>query len=147
MRKLCMAALLWGIATGAALADQVSYKADLEPSSVVPPTTSRGSGEVTVRLDTSTRMLRWSGTYHGLSGPATTAHFHGPAAVGENAKEQLDVKLTNASHENRSAGRFAGEAMLTDAQIDDLEDGKWYVDVHTDAHPQGEIRGQLRLAH
>jgi hypothetical protein len=32
---------------------------------------------------------------------------------------------------------------LTDAQIAQLEAGKWYVNIHTEANKPGEIRGQL----
>jgi hypothetical protein len=33
--------------------------------------------------------------------------------------------------------------VLTAAQVDELKAGKMYVNVHTAAHPGGEIRGQL----
>jgi len=36
-----------------------------------------------------------------------------------------------------------GEATLTDAQAADLQSGKWYFNIHTAAHPGGEIRGQV----
>ncbi len=42
------------------------------------------------------------------------------------------------------ASPITGSATLTDAQIADLEAGKWYVNLHTAAHPAGEIRGQVR---
>jgi hypothetical protein len=32
---------------------------------------------------------------------------------------------------------------LTDAQMNDLEAGKWYANVHTEANKGGEIRGQM----
>ncbi len=38
----------------------------------------------------------------------------------------------------------SGTASMTDAQIADLEAGKWYVNIHTAAHPGGEVRGQLK---
>ncbi len=38
-----------------------------------------------------------------------------------------------------------GSAKLTDAQMTDLEAGKWYVNVHTKANPGGEIRGQVMM--
>lgn len=138
MRKLGCVVLLWAAASGAALADEVFYKANLQPSSEVPPTTSRGSGEVLATFDTSSKVLIWKGSFQGLSGPATVAHFHGPASVGQNADAQVDVAIPKASQ-----GTVDGQAALTDAQINDLETGKWYFNVCTKQHNGGEIRGQL----
>ena len=42
-----------------------------------------------------------------------------------------------------TASPLSGTATLTDAQIADLNAGKWYVNVHTAANKGGEIRGQL----
>ena len=36
-----------------------------------------------------------------------------------------------------------GGADLNDGQAADLLAGKWYVNIHTQAHPPGEIRGQM----
>jgi hypothetical protein len=41
------------------------------------------------------------------------------------------------------ASPMAGAATLDDGQIADLEAGRWYFNIHTAAHPGGEIRGQL----
>jgi hypothetical protein len=38
---------------------------------------------------------------------------------------------------------LTGAATLTDAQAADLQAGKWYFNIHTAAHPGGEIRGQV----
>ncbi len=63
------------------------------------------------------------------------AHFHGPAAAGVNAPPIITMKTLPSP--------IKGTATLTDAQIDDLKAGNWYFNVHTAAHPPGEIRGQL----
>ena len=38
---------------------------------------------------------------------------------------------------------FEGTATLTDAQASDLMAGLYYVNIHTDAYPNGELRGQF----
>ncbi|MBV9537373.1 MAG: CHRD domain-containing protein, partial [Acidisphaera sp.] len=87
-------------------------------------------------LDTSTKTLTWDSTYSGLTGPATMAHFHGPAAPGANAGIVVPWQnpVSSPVHQSKT---------LTDAQISDLEAGKWYANVHTAANPAGEIRGQM----
>jgi len=117
------------------LAATMNFKANLKGSSEVPATTSKGTGSVTATLDTTTKKLTWKGSYTGLSGPATAAHFHGPAASGKNAGVAVPI--------SPNASPFEGSATLTDAQIKDLEAGNWYVNVHTAANKGGEIRGQL----
>src|SRR6185503_16837467 len=78
-------------------------------------------------------------TYYGLSGPATAAHFHGPAASGANAGVVVPIGTNPANP-------TSGSVTLTDAQIKDLEAGKWYANVHTEANKGGEIRGQMMRA-
>ncbi len=126
--------LLAGTASFAAV---VNYTADLKGSSEVPPNDSKGTGSVTASLDTASKKFTWSATYSGLSGPATAAHFHGPAAAGANAPPVLPIPADGL------ASPIKGDKTLTDAQADDLAAGKWYFNVHTAAHAGGEIRGQL----
>ena len=136
---LSVAALSIALLTGRpAFAETQSYKADLMGSSEVPPTDSKGTGAVTASYDTMSKKFSWSITYMGLTGAATAAHFHGPAAVGANAPPVIPMKGDLASP-------MKGEATLTDAQAADLKDGKWYFNVHTAAHAGGEIRGQVMM--
>lgn len=64
------------------MADMVKMKADLKASNEVPPAKSGGTGSVDVTFDTGSKTLSWKGTYSGLTGPATAAHFH----AGESGK-------------------------------------------------------------
>jgi hypothetical protein len=120
----------------AAFAAIQTYTADLKASSEVPPNDSKGTGTVTATYDTASKKLIYSATYSGLTGPATAAHFHGPAAAGVNAGIVVPVKEITPSP-------LKGEATLTDAQAADLQAGKWYFNVHTAANKGGEIRGQV----
>ncbi len=118
---------------GTAHAEQITFKADLAPG---PGIASSGKGMATASLDTTTKTLTWTVDYSGLSGPATAAHIHGPADPGANAG--IVVPFTG-----NLASPIKGSATLTDAQIAQLEAGKWYVNIHTEANKPGEIRGQL----
>ncbi|MGN6317951.1 CHRD domain-containing protein [Trinickia sp.] len=137
LRKLNVAVLMWAMATGAAFADTVMLKADLEPSSEVPPNTSKGHGDLKATFDTSTKVLKWTIDYAGLTGPATMAHFHGPAPVGVNAAPVVTIPPA------KLASPIEGEATLTGPQETELMSGKWYFNVHTAQNKTGEIRGQV----
>jgi hypothetical protein len=117
------------------MAAMVNLKADMKAASEVPPTTSKGSGSLTATYDDATKKLTWKGSYKDLSGPATAAHFHGPAPAGKNAAVMVPISPNGPS--------FEGSATLNDAQAKALMDGEMYVNVHTAANKGGEIRGQL----
>ena len=121
------------LVSGAAQAEQIKFRANLAPG---PGIASPGKGMATASLDTSTKTLTWDVDYSGLTGPATAAHIHGPADPGANAP--IVVPFTG-----NLASPIKGSATLTDAQMAQLEAGKWYVNIHTEANKPGEIRGQL----
>lgn len=112
-----------------------SLRATLSGAAEVPANASAGTGSLTATFDRASSVLRWKLEYTGLSGPATMAHFHGPALPGANAG--VVVPLPSA------ASPATGEATLTPAQVADLMAGKWYLNVHTAKNPGGEIRGQV----
>lgn len=119
-----------------ALAEMQNYKAVLNAAAQVPPNDSKGTGALTATYDTATKKFTYSVTYTGLSGPATAAHFHGPADAKSNAGVAVGAKDVAASP-------IKGEATLTDAQAADLTAGKWYFNIHTEKNKGGEIRGQV----
>ena len=117
------------------MAAMMNFKASLSGKSEVPPNATAGTGEVTASYDSNSKKLSWKGSYSGLTGAATAAHFHGPAAAGKNAGVMIPI--------NPHGPSFEGSATLTDAQAKALMDGDIYVNVHTAANKGGEIRGQL----
>jgi hypothetical protein len=129
--------VLSALTSAAAFADTVALKANLQPSSEVPPRVSKGHGIVEANFDTTSKTLTWTATYAELSGPVTMAHFHGPAPVGQNAKPQVPVD------KGALGSPMKGQATLTDQQITDLMAGQWYFNIHTAENPSGEIRGQV----
>jgi hypothetical protein len=114
------------------------FEATLSPSQEVPATASTASGAAEVQFNENTNMLSWKVTYSGLSGPASAAHIHGPAAVGTNAG--VVIPFTG----DLNAQPISGEKAITPAQYADLAAGLYYVNIHSSRFPGGEIRGQLR---
>src|SRR5262249_34144876 len=100
----------------------MKFKADMTGASEVPPTTSTGKGSLTASYDPATKVLSWEGSFSGLSGPATAAHFHGPAEAGKNA----GVEIWISEKGQALSSPFKGQATLTDAQADDLQKGMLY---------------------
>lgn len=96
-----------------------------------------GAGTLTGSIDKTSKMLTWSVSYSGLSGPVAASHFHGPAAAGANAGVVVPATVTT--------NPITGSAQLTDVQIADLLAGKWYYNIHTAANRGGEIRGQVTV--
>ena len=124
------------LTASASFAEEMKMKADLSATQEVPPTQSQGKGNAQVNFDTGSKKLSWTVTYSGLTGPATAAHFHGPAEAGKNAGVAVPIP-------NQANSPVTGSATLTDAQAADLTAGKYYVNIHTAANPGGEIRGQV----
>ncbi len=120
-----------------ASAETVEYKAMIMPSSEVPPVTnSKATGDLSATYDTATKVLTYTATYSGLTGPATMAHFHGPAPVGKSAGVMVPITGDLASP-------IKGTATLTDAQAKALTDGDMYFNIHTADNKAGEMRGQV----
>ena len=123
-------------ASSLAGAETITYKAAMNSQKEVPANASMGSGNAELTYDTNSKMLTWTINFQGLTGPATVAHFHGPAEEGKNAGVALLIGQMPATGAK-------GSATLTDAQAADLQGGRWYVNVHTEANRGGEIRGQV----
>lgn len=115
----------------------MTLRATLSSAQEVPPNPSAGTGTAAMTFNQATKQLTWNVTYGGLTGPATMAHFHGPAAPGANAGVALPIGAAGMT------SPAAGSATLNDAQVADLLAGRWYINIHTAAHPGGEIRGQV----
>ena len=104
------------------------FKATLNGPSETPATDSAGTGAAEVNIDTDKKEITWTIKYSGLTGYATAAHFHGPAAVGEKAGPEIDI-----------SGKIeSGSSPLTDAQLADFQAGKIYINIHTVKFPDGE---------
>lgn len=105
----------------------------------VPPVTSAGGGTAATTVDLAARTVSIHVRTSGLD-DATASHIH-RAARGTNGPVIVPLvkDASNASH-------WSAEAQsVSDAQLEDFKAFLWYVNVHTPAHPSGEIRGQIGL--
>jgi hypothetical protein len=130
--RLAAIAFVAQLAATGAFASSVSFRAELNGANVVPPIQTSARGYLDATYDTVTRRLSWTGTQSGLSSKITGIHFHAPARPNKTAGVAKSIESL--------AG---GSAALSEAQAADLIAGTWYIDIHTRAHPEGEIRGQV----
>lgn len=119
------------------------FAANLTASAEFPAPTLDGatpSGSATATFNEADNLLALTGTFSGLTGPATGAHIHGPADVGETAGVVFPLQMDPAA-----TGTISGTwTDMTPEQVQHLRDGLYYVNIHTQMNPAGEIRGQLR---
>jgi hypothetical protein len=135
---ILMASLVCAAWAGTASAAPVSFTVELTGAQQVPPVQTSGTGTANLTYDPSTQKVTWSITYSGLSSSATMAHFHDGAA-GKNGPVVIWLSKRGAP----AASPITGEATLTAAQAQQFLAGDWYINVHSQDHPAGEIRGQV----
>jgi hypothetical protein len=112
-----------------------TFTADLSGASEVPSNTSTATGQATLTFNNTTKIFTLNVTHSGLT--PTMGHIH-KGAVGESG--DVVFPLTSLT----SPITYTSPA-LTASQEADLKAGLYYVNLHTDAYPDGEIRGQLTM--
>ena len=130
--SVAVAAALTSFAAGAWAKDA---DAKLSGSQEVPPVQTSASG--TAHFDVANDMTI-TGTVKTTGIKGIAAHIH-DGAVGKSGP--VVVPLV-AKGDNEWV--VAKDTKLTAEQMDELKAGNLYVNVHSDAHKDGEIRGQLK---
>jgi hypothetical protein len=111
----------------------VNFAATLNGSSESTPNASTATGTATGTFNTTTKILTVTTTYTGLV--VTAGHIH-KGEIGVSGPVEFPFVIT------ASPISFTSSA-LTDSEISDLMENKYYVNLHSAAFPGGEIRGQL----
>ena len=131
------AALLLALAAFGAypgIAAAVDVKVTLAGDQEVPPVKSAGTGTGTITVEAD-KSVHGSVTTKGMTGIA--AHIH-EAPVGKSGPVVIPLEMKGDTY------TVPANAKLTDAQFASFKAGNLYVNVHSAAHPDGEIRGQLK---
>ena len=137
MRVLILSGLvgLVGAAPGAQGGEQFRGRFSVLPVDFVTARTMSGSGEAHATLTGASLVI--SGPFEGLSSPATVAHVH-RAPPGRRGPVAFTIAVTTAT-----SGDVSGTPELDNAQIQALRNSEYYVQIHTENHTDGEIRGWL----
>jgi hypothetical protein len=107
----------------------------LSGANEVPPVTSSASGTATVTINPD-RSVSVKVSASGMT--ATASHIH-EAAAGSNGPVIVPFTKTGDN-----AFASAEGAKLTESQYAAYKAGNLYVNVHSAAHPGGEIRAQIK---
>jgi uncharacterized repeat protein (TIGR01451 family) len=111
------------------------FVATLNGAQEVPPTNSTATGTATLALSADEMTARVSLNFSGLSSEQTAAHIHGAAGPGVAAPIIFPLPL----------GQFSDfQINLLPAQVQDLKNGLYYINVHSTMFSGGEIRGQFQ---
>ncbi|MGB0930829.1 MAG: CHRD domain-containing protein, partial [Chitinophagales bacterium] len=105
----------------------------------VPPVMTDAIGVTSFLLNDTQDAIEVNVSVNGLSGPITGIHVH-EGAVGENG--DVVFNLSDFINGNRVSITLTG---FTSEQLGKFLTGAYYLNVHTDANPGGEIRTQLVL--
>ena len=135
LKSVAIAVAILGASATAANADILHYQAQLRGAAETPANATRARGQVTAILDTDRRAFEYTVTYKDLSGPVVVAGFKQPTSP-------PDDPIVTAVADPKTTTIHA-VVTLTNAQIQDLNAGKWIFDISTSASPGGEIRGKV----
>jgi len=137
-----------GIAAG-----ERSFKAKLSGGEVAPTVKTTAKGEAIFQLSKDGNELTYKLTVVDIEN-VTAAHIH-DGKVGKNGPPIVDL-FTGPKKEGKFSGTLSeGKITAKDLTgqlkgklfshfIQMIEDGHAYVNVHSETHPDGEIRGQIK---
>jgi hypothetical protein len=130
------AAILWLVhSTGAQSGETFRARLSTVPIDLTMMSTVAGSGSLNAVL--SGKKLTITGTFDGLRSPATIARVHrGPRGI--RGPAMFDLAVSKAT-----SGTVSGSLELTPAQIEDLRSGRFYVQIHSEGAPDGNLWGWL----
>ncbi len=108
-----------------------------------------GSGEIDIEATLIGNTLYVTGKAKKLSSPVVENNssknglhlFIGEPGKAHTKVFPLELQMTD----NATRGAIGGRIELTDAEVKQLREGKFSIDVHTKQHPDGEVVGQVKI--
>jgi hypothetical protein len=132
------------MATHAAMHLDGAFTAVLEPENEVPAVEgSDAFGHADLELVNG--LLSWEIHFFDLRSELTGAHFHS-APSGSNGPVVINIlanSVIELEDDSGISGAITGEKLLVELQIEQLEAGLFYINLHNSVFPFGEIRGQV----
>lgn len=116
--------LAYPVALGAQAGETYTARLGWVPTTPADRPNVIGKGSATATL--SGRRLSVSGSFEGLAAPATIARLHRGIAKAARGPAISDLTITQAA-----SGSLSGAVDLTAEQVEDLKQGKLYIQVHS----------------
>lgn len=146
---LILALTLFAVASVAAQGNSNNFRAHLHGGEEVPPVDTNAQGQVIVKFNSdgslsykvivanikNVRVAHIHCGVVGVSGPIGVTLYGGPTVTTNGILAQATVTAPDAG--NACGWETIGDVLAA------AQSGGAYVNVHTDANPPGEIRGQL----
>ena len=136
MYKILAAAALLGL--GAAAQTAETYKIRLAPVAIDQAMKANIAGQGSVTATLAGNKLTIKGAFDGLKSPATVAHIHQGTAAGVRGAPLLDLTVTKDMQ-----GEISGAFDLQPEQVEFLKKGRWYIQIHSEKAPNGNLWGWL----
>jgi hypothetical protein len=114
-----------------------SFRARLTPVPVETTTAARITGSGIVTATITGARLSITGTFSGMKSAATIAQVH-LGARGVRGPVEFDLMVESAP-----SGTVSGTATLNKSQIDSLRKGWFYIQIHAEQAPEGNLWGWL----
>ncbi|MEO0760480.1 MAG: CHRD domain-containing protein, partial [Pseudomonadota bacterium] len=124
-----------------------------DPGALPPNTVANARYRVT-EFDPETNVVTIEGRYKRLTSPletvgATDSEGNPPSAIhlhaGGRGENGPIVRNFDVSPSNARSGTFSGTFELTEAEALALATGEYYINLHTEDFPAGELRGQIEF--
>lgn len=124
--------------------DYYTKNRELSGKQEVPRVGTSASGNFTVIYTPGSGKVRMNMSWEDLSSPVRRAYIQGPASRGQRGGILVDF---TRKIDKVESGTFHTKFFLngTNQLEKDLLAGLWYINIQTDRHPEGEIRGEIEL--
>jgi CHRD domain-containing protein len=153
LATISLVLLIGAILTGNNMAFAAKFTALMSGDQEVPPVDTTATGKTTFRTSNNDTSMKYKVNITGFSN-ASAAHIHlGKAG----ANGDVIVDLLTGMKKNPTKVGMAIRGNITDSSltgpmqgktitdlITAINSGDTYVNVHTQSHPDGEIRGQIQ---
>lgn len=137
-KRVCASVLVAAIFGASTAAAQDSFVARLSTVPIDTRTQAQTTGHGEARASLDGNRLTIEGSFEGLQGPATIAQLHEGLATGVRGEAIHDLTVTHAP-----AGDVSATIRLSNREAAALRAGRLYVQIHSEAAPEGNLWGWL----